>query len=491
MRTSDAIAPLPLAGRRALARRGRLLRLTLAERSLLLVAVDLLLLNAALALAAAWLAGYPPAAVFSPGYLKWYITLSLLWLAAANILDLYNLARAASGTAIIGMSSLAAFLTALIYLMIPWLTPAITNRIYGAGFILLAVGGITGWRALYARGLSQPAFYRHALVVGDGAAAAGLLAELRAGAAAHRPNPYRGTGYLIIGVVPLHGGQGDGQLPVLGAPDQLVGLARQYDVDEIILADPVAAQADPATFQALLDCRELGIPIRALAEVYGRMTARLPVEYARCDPALTLSPADSASNRLYIAAKWLIDRIAALIGLIALGLLAPIIALANAIWCPGPLFYYQERLGLAGRPFIVRKFRTMVPDAERTTGATWAAAGDPRITPVGAILRRSRLDELPQVLNVLAGEMSLVGPRPERPEFVGRLAEEMPAYRIRHAVKPGITGWAQVRCPYGDSIEAARIKLEHDLYYVRHASLYLDLIILLKTAAVVLGLRGR
>ncbi|MCX6032006.1 MAG: sugar transferase [Chloroflexi bacterium] len=488
---TDPINTFPMAGSHPAAARIRTMRLSLAERRILLRAVDLLLLNSALLLSVVWLGGYTVAAALAVGYLKWYVTLSLLWLIAANVLDLYNLARAASGTAIVGASALAALLTALAYLMIPWLTPPLANRSYGAGFVLLATAALAGWRAVYARGLSQPAFYRHALVVGAGPAARELLAELRAGATAKRPNPYRGTGYRIVGIVPL-GGEGAGDLlPVLGEPAELAGLVRQHDVDEIILADPLAAQADPATFQALLDCRELGIPVHALSEVYERLTARLPVEYAHCDPALTLSPADSAGIRLYAAAKWLTDRVGGLVGLLALGLLAPIVALANALWSPGPLFYRQERLGLGGRPFAVRKFRTMIVDAERATGAAWATLGDPRITPVGVFLRKSRLDELPQVFNILAGEMSLVGPRPERPEFVGKLAAELPAYRIRHAVKPGITGWAQVRCDYGDSVEAARIKLEHDLYYVRHAGFYLDQLILLKTAAVVLGMRGR
>jgi lipopolysaccharide/colanic/teichoic acid biosynthesis glycosyltransferase len=148
-------------------------------------------------------------------------------------------------------------------------------------------------------------------------------------------------------------------------------------------------------------------------------------------------------------------------------------------------------VGKAGRRFEVIKYRTMRPDAERATGAVWAGKDDARVTAAGRWLRRSRLDELPQVLNVLRGEMSLIGPRPERPEFVEQLAEVIPFYRARHAVNPGVTGWAQVRFGYGSTVEDALTKLEYDLYYVRHVGFYLDTLIMLKTAAVMFKLQGK
>jgi lipopolysaccharide/colanic/teichoic acid biosynthesis glycosyltransferase len=192
-----------------------------------------------------------------------------------------------------------------------------------------------------------------------------------------------------------------------------------------------------------------------------------------------------------MAAKRLMDLLAALTGLAVTGLVVPFVALANAFWAPGPLFYRQERVGLGGKPFSLLKFRSMQPDAEAATGAVWCGDRDGRITAVGHWLRKTRLDELPQALNILRGEMSLVGPRPERPEFVGELARQMPIYRVRHVAKPGITGWAQIRYRYGNSVEDARLKLEYDLYYIMHRSLYLDLLIAFQTIPVVLGLKGR
>jgi lipopolysaccharide/colanic/teichoic acid biosynthesis glycosyltransferase len=174
-----------------------------------------------------------------------------------------------------------------------------------------------------------------------------------------------------------------------------------------------------------------------------------------------------------------------------LGLLSPFIALGNTLSSPGKLFYRQQRVGKGGRPFVLFKLRSMHPDSEKQGGAVWCSEDDDRVTPVGRCLRMTRLDELPQFINVLRGEMSVIGPRPERPHFVGLLAAQLPIYRARHAVRPGITGWAQVNHGYGDSIEDGRIKLEYDLYYVKHANILLDLIVLLRTLTVILRLKGR
>ena len=158
---------------------------------------------------------------------------------------------------------------------------------------------------------------------------------------------------------------------------------------------------------------------------------------------------------------------------------------------PRPLFYSQERVGYSGKVFTMLKFRTMVVDAERQTGGVWANENDDRITTIGRFLRKSRLDELPQLWNVLKGEMSLIGPRPERQSFVELLEKEIPFYRLRHAVKPGITGWAQVCYRYGASTEDAFVKLQYDFYYIKNQSVFLDLLILLKTFRLMLGLGGR
>ncbi|HLY26881.1 MAG TPA: sugar transferase, partial [Aggregatilineales bacterium] len=193
---------------------------------------------------------------------------------------------------------------------------------------------------------------------------------------------------------------------------------------------------------------------------------------------------------LYGPLKRGLDVILALVGLAIFAIMLPFLAVIMTLDNPGPLFYVQERVGRGGRLFKIMKLRSMIPDAEAQVGPQWAQQNDPRVTKIGRILRRTRLDEVPQLLNVLHGEMSMIGPRPERPFFVDQLTQQIPFYRTRLAVKPGVTGWAQVKYRYGSSREDALIKLQYDLYYIRHQSLTLDLLILLRTAGKMLALQG-
>jgi lipopolysaccharide/colanic/teichoic acid biosynthesis glycosyltransferase len=215
------------------------------------------------------------------------------------------------------------------------------------------------------------------------------------------------------------------------------------------------------------------------------------IEHASQDVEYVSGQPDSAFLRMYVAGKRIVDLAGALVAGVVVLLLIPALALANAIASPGPLLFRQTRVGKGGKLFRVVKFRSMRPDAEEQSGAVWASEKDKRVTGLGWFLRRTHVDELPQVINVIKGEMSLVGPRPERPEFVETLSQSIPFYRARHAVKPGITGWAQIHQDYGDSYERAREKLEYDLYYLKRRSPVLDTEIILRTITKVLGLKGR
>ena len=466
-------------------------RVRLAERELriLLAVADLLLINLALIFALKLWQDFRPDLANMLAMPKWWLTLSLLWFAIAIALDLYNLARAASVSTIAKSTAAAAAVTSLLYVLIPWFTPELVARSYMFGFVLLSVVTLTSWRTVYARWLASGAFYHRMIILGTGEPARRLASELDEAVRSERPNPYRGTGYQVVGLVSASGEQLDDR-QVLGDVSNLVRLARQLDAHDVVVAlgtGPVL----PEVYEALLDCRELGIQVSSVEAISERLTARLPVEYASCDLETLLKLRDEPMMRLYLAAKRFFDLCLGVVGIGAVALLAPVVALANLLTSPGPLFYQQERIGQRGRPFRVIKFRSMRVDAEAATGAVWSAERDPRITPVGSFLRKSRLDELPQVVNVMRGEMSWVGPRPERPHFVGQLAEEIPLYRARNAVKPGITGWAQIHYGYGNSVEDSRIKLEYDLYYVRHFGLYIDLLILLRTIMVILQLKGK
>jgi len=468
------------------------LPLRVSERRLLLLLMDVLLLNAAL-VGGLWLRhtflapGQPTTILF-----KWVVTLTLVWMAAGSFFDCYDLARAASTTHSLRSSLSAVLVTMGAYALIPVVTPPLTSR----GFIFfttaLALAGIAVWRFTYARLFEQPWFGQRALIVGAGWAGRTLVEALRS-APADDANPYRGTGYQPVGFVddaPTLQGTDVAGLPVLGTADDLVTLAQALQVDEIVLAITHRHAIRTGLFDALLRCRELGFRLTTMAVLYERLLGRVPVDHIGHDLAMVVPMGDTAHERAYQVLKRLFDLGCALLGLVALGGLIPIVALCNGLTSPGPLFYRQRRVGRGGRIFEVIKFRSMVPNAEEKTGAVWADRDDDRITFIGRLLRRTRLDELPQVINVLRGEMSVIGPRPERPEFVEELAQVLPFYRARHAVRPGITGWAQVEYEYGNSVDDARVKLEYDLYYVKHAGVLLDTRILLKTLPVMLSMRG-
>jgi len=461
-------------------------RLTLSERRLLLLLGDLVVINSALIVAGVVWNDFPLSIVPLLASFKWFVTLSVVWRMVAFALDVYDPVRAASATHSLLNSGVAAAVTALAYQLIPWFAPPPGRRLFFFGLIGFMVLGVAAWRLVYARLLFQPSFQRQVLIVGRDATARRLVAELQAAADAERANPFRGTGYRVVGLVkelPV------GDVSTLDPARCLVRSIRAARVDELLVAE--GAKLSPAFHEALLDCREVGIPISPLSSAYERLTARLPVEYAENDLSLIVSAPDSPARRLYQAAKRCIDLALAVLGMLGMGVLIPIVALANKLTSPGSLFYRQQRIGQGGRPFIMIKFRTMATDAEESCGPVWAGEDDPRVTPVGRWMRRLRLDELPQVINVLRGEMSVVGPRPERPQLVREISEALPIYRARHSVQPGITGWAQIRYRYGDSVEDARVKLEYDLYYIKHAGFLQDILILLQTIPTMLKCEGQ
>ncbi len=477
-------------------RQGRLalpgLRLRTSERKLLLLVVDVLLLN--FALGVSWFARDNTPAPLSTALapIKWYITLTVVWYLWAQFFELYDLPRAASTTTIVRSATLAVAATVLVYVLIPRLTPPLASRGPVFLFLFLAWGGVVAWRIVYARAFVQPWFKQQALVVGAGWAGRTLVEMLQE--ATHDANPYRGTGYVLRGFIDDNKALTDaefGGVPVLGGRDVLVPLAQALQVDEIIVAITHRHAISSELFDDLLRCRELGMRITPMPVIYERLLTRVPVQHLGRDLQAALPMEDSAAYRLYLVVKRITDFVIAVLALIPLAVVALWVAIANAISSPGPLLYRQTRVGKGGRLFECIKFRSMIPDAEQHTGAVWAAKDDNRITPVGRILRKTRLDELPQVINVLRGEMSIIGPRPERPQFVETLAQQIPFYRARHAVHPGITGWAQVQYRYGNCQDDARVKLEYDLYYVKHANLLLDLRILLKTVAVMTQFKGQ
>jgi sugar transferase (PEP-CTERM system associated) len=238
----------------------------------------------------------------------------------------------------------------------------------------------------------------------------------------------------------------------------------------------------------LLDLRFAGHLIEEAAACYERVCGRVSVKELR--PSQLIYSGDLGPRRKMLRYQAILNTVIAAIGIVVALPLMLLTAVAVRLSSPGPVLYRQTRVGMNGRPFTLYKFRSMRADAEAVTGAVWAARDDPRITPVGRIIRKIRFDELPQLFNVLRGEMSIVGPRPERPEFVKTLSDQIPYYRQRHCVRPGITGWAQINYKYGDTLEDTITKLEYDLYYIKNVSFSMDIYIIFHTIKAMLLTRG-
>lgn len=266
----------------------------------------------------------------------------------------------------------------------------------------------------------------------------------------------------------------------------MCNLAQERAIKKIVVALDEKRGRFPA--DTLLRCKLAGINVLDGITFYEALSGKILVQGTL--PSWLIFSDGFRRHTLTRIAKRLFDVAAALLGLVLTWPLLAVIAVAVKLSSPGPILFRQERVGQRGRPFTLIKFRTMCADAEAQCGAVWAAEDDPRITRIGKVLRTLRLDELPQFWNVLKGEMSFVGPRPERPVFVDQLQQRLPYYGERHTVKPGLTGWAQINYPYGASEEDALRKLEYDLFYVKNLALMLDLFVVLKTVQIVLFGRG-
>ncbi|MGD9507042.1 MAG: TIGR03013 family XrtA/PEP-CTERM system glycosyltransferase, partial [Geminicoccaceae bacterium] len=347
---------------------------------------------------------------------------------------------------------------------------------------MLAAGVLIGARllGLQLRGLRQ-ALKPKVLVLGTGAGALAVWHACgeRYGIRLQRfLDPIGDLGRAIGSGLPV-----DRVMPL---PADLALLARHEHASEIVVALDDRRRKLPV--EMLLRCRMQGIRVTDESSFIERATGRLDLESLR--PSWLIFADGFHCGRAGAWAKRGLDLVFSAGLLAIMAPLLAVIALAIKLDSPGPVFYRQRRVGLQGRLFSILKFRTMREDAESDGRARWASPDDDRVTRVGYVLRRMRFDELPQLWNVLRGEMSVVGPRPERPEFVAGLAEKIPFYQQRHQIRPGITGWAQISCSYGASEEDARLKLSYDLYYLKNRSFSFDLVILIRTVGTVLFSEG-
>lgn len=322
---------------------------------------------------------------------------------------------------------------------------------------------------------------RRVLIVGTGPEAQGVARDLAAG---------RSARHMVVGFYPA-GSDPSGDVlsgkSIFSSSSTIDQLVQKHRIDEVIVA--VREQrGGTVPMDQLLACRIRGVPILDLAGFFERARGEVPTESLKA--SWLVYGHGFVQGRVRTTTKRIFDVVASLTLLAIASPLMVLTAIAVRLESRGPIIYRQERVGLGGLPFMCLKFRSMRTDAEKDGVARWATKNDSRVTRVGKFIRKCRIDELPQLFSVLRGEMSLVGPRPERPSFVSQLQEQIPYYDIRHSVKPGVTGWAQVRYSYGASVEDARRKHQFDLYYVKNNSLFLDLLVLVETVSVVLFREG-
>jgi len=371
---------------------------------------------------------------------------------------------------------------ALLLAIVFYLLPVIAM---GRGVLLLtagiAFGGSVILRVLFEKLAREDIFKRRVLVFGAGSRA-GSIAQLR------RRTDRRG--FTVVGYIPADGDDPDGVADPLRVklPGSLLEVCASFQVDEIVVAMDDRRRQFPMA--ELLECRLEGIEVTELVTFLERETGKVRLDVL--NPSWMIFSEGFRQGRLN---NWLerVFDVCASLALLALTwplMLLTAIAIKLEDGLNAPLLYGQMRVGQYGRPFRLLKFRSMRPDAESDGQARWADTNDPRVTRAGAFIRKVRIDELPQIINVLRGEMSFVGPRPERPEFVDSLNDRIPYYRERHTVKPGITGWAQLCYPYGSSEQDALEKLQYDLYYVKNHSLVFYIAILVQTVEVVLWGKG-
>jgi len=373
----------------------------------------------------------------------------------------------------------ASFILAAIYFWFP-------NTVIGRGVFMIAVAFIVacviGWRLAFEWLSGRIGPRERLLVVGTNPAAITLARELF-----DQRHEY---GVSIVGFVdpdPSKIGETLINPGVIGTVDDIPNIVRDRQVDRVVLS--LADARGKLPMDRLLEMKlNRNVSFAHLPTLYEEFTGKIAVENLR--PSWLIFSEGFKKTPLMLAAKRALDLVCASVGLLLMSPVLIVVAALVRLTSAGPVLYHQARVGQNGREFTVHKFRTMRQDAEADTGAVWAQAGDSRITRVGRVLRRLRLDELPQLWNVLAGDMSMVGPRPERPEFVSSLTDQIPFYGLRHSVRPGVTGWAQVRYTYGASVEDALEKLQYDLFYIKHMTIAFDLFVLFSTIKTVILRQG-
>ena len=411
----------------------------------------------------------------------WSIVLAIYLTVFATIFELYNLQKASKMETVIQNIVLTASVTVLFYLLTPFYTPTLpANRLQIVYFFLAINVALFIWRYAYITFISAPRFFKRVMLIGSSETIEKVANSLEKS----DPN-YRVVGYINTGDT-----HSQTEKLIEFKSDSISEMIDKYTISEIVVALSKSEEMTLPLNNQLIRVLEQGMPIKEYTHVYEELNRKVPVQFIADDFYRYFPFSRSNQNKLYLFFHRLMDLLLSIIGLLFGIIITPFILIGNVLANKGPFFYKQERVGKNGNIFKIYKLRSMVVDAEKD-GAQYAKKKDTRITYFGKFLRRTRIDEIPQFINVIKGEMSVIGPRPERPIFVETLSQQIPFYEIRHLVKPGVTGWAQVNAKYGMTQEDAMEKLQYDLYYIKRRSFFLDSKIILKTLSTIIFFRGQ
>jgi len=413
---------------------------------------------------------------------SWYYFLPFFWLLL--LVELYDTKSAGRNENTIRGITVSTVISTFLYLLIFFISePKSLPRRGVAAFILAAAMLTFLWRMLYIRIFTAPAFLRRVVIIGAGRAGSRLAEEMRN----MTPVPFRLVGFIdddkakyrkrIAGV------------PVLGNSRNLMKIIEKQQVTDLIFS--ISGNMQPSMYSAILEAEERGIEVNTMPVIYEELMGRVPISLLADDWVVRSFVDRAHAAGSYELIKRLIDILGSLFGMVFLAVLFPIITFIILIDDGFPILFRQVRVGKSGKHFKLIKFRSMKKDAEEDGIARFAVENDERVTGVGGFLRKSHLDEIPQFINVFKGDITLVGPRAERPEIVKDLVKDIPFYRARLFVKPGVTGWAQINYGYASTIEENSIKLEYDLYYIMHRNLVMDILTIIRTLGAVVGFRGQ
>lgn len=411
----------------------------------------------------------------------WLLTLLVYISFLGEIFQLYNLNVSNNRYQVVRSIIITTFVTTLLYIFTPIIAPKLPeNRIQVVYFFIIITLPLLIWRFLYIILLFSPKYFKTILLIGSKERIEKLLPVIE-DYKLHNLENYI-TSSAIDDYKDKYINIDDVNLKKLMKNN----LATEIVVSSQGLPEDIVRQLN----KSLIRLFRRGINIKSFETYYEEITNSVPKEYLNHNFYKNIRFSRNNESRLYLSIRRILDIVLALIGSGFFMLCVPFVLIGNLIGNRGPLFYRQERVGKGGKPFKIFKLRSMVTDAEKH-GAVWAQKNDARITKFGKFLRLTRLDELPQFFNIIRGDMSFIGPRPERPKFVKELAKEIPFYTIRNVIKPGLTGWAQVNFTYANTIEEQETKLRYDLYYIKNRGLFIDFKIIIKTITTVLFMRGQ